>query len=114
MGAYEYGASRYWIPGRKTTTASSPVPKDGGKDVPLNADLMFLEAYNSTHHRILLGESPDSLVEITQIKNLETNIVTPEKLKPETTYYWRVDAHVPTAKQAIQTGDLWHFSTSSE
>jgi hypothetical protein len=25
-----------------------------------------------------------------------------------------VDAHVPTAKQAIQTGDLWQFSTSSE
>jgi hypothetical protein len=25
-----------------------------------------------------------------------------------------VDAHVPTAKQAIQTGDLWQFTTSSE
>ena len=114
IGAYEYGAPRYWIPGRKTTTASSPVPKDGGNDVPLNADLMFLEAYNSTHHRILIGESADSLVEIAQIKNLETNIITPKKLKPETTYYWRVDAYVPTAKQAIQTGDLWQFSTSSE
>ena len=114
IGAYEYGASRYWIPGRKTTTASSPVPKDGGNEVPLNADLMFLEAYNSMHHRILLGESPDSLVEIAQIKNLETNIVTPKELKPETTYYWRVDAHVPMAKQAIQNGDLWQFSTGSE
>ena len=97
-----------------TTTASSPIPKDRGNDVPLDADLMFLEAYNSTHHRILLGESPDSLVEIAQIKNLETNIVTPKKLKPDTTYYWRVDAHVPSAKQSIQTGDLWQFSTDSE
>jgi hypothetical protein len=114
IGAYEYGAPRYWIPGRKIATASSPVPKDGGNEVPLNADLMFLEAYNSTHHRILLGESPDSLLEIAQIKNLETNIVTPKELKSDTTYYWRVDAHVPMAKQAIQTGDLWQFSTGSE
>ena len=61
-----------------------------------------------------MGESPDSLVEIAQIKNSETNIITPKELKPDTNYYWRVDAHVPIAKQAIQTGDLWHFSTSSE
>ena len=114
IGAYEFDAPRYWIPGRKESAASSPVPKNGGIDVPLDADLMFLEAYKSNHHQILLGESPDSLKRIASIKDLKTNIVTPKKLKPQTTYYWRVDAYTPSAEKTIQTGDIWSFSTGSK
>ena len=114
IGAYEFDAPRYWIPGRKESAASSPVPKNGGIDVPLDADLMFLEAYKSNHHQILLGESPDSLKRIASIKNLKTNIITPKKLKPHTTYFWRVDAYTPNAEKTIQTGDIWSFSTGSK
>ena len=68
----------------------------------------------SMHHRILLGESPDSLVEIAQIKNLETNIVTPKKLKPDTLLLLASGRSCPNGKAINQTGDLWQFSTDSE
>ena len=74
---------------------------------------MFLEAYNVTKHRVLMGESVNSLKTIAIIKDLNTNIITPEKLMPETTYYWRVDSYVPTAAQEWKTGKLWHFTTTS-
>ena len=61
IGAYEFGDKRYWIPGRQEVIAKTPVPKDKGEDVPLDADLMFLEAYKVKSHRILLGSSKDNL-----------------------------------------------------
>lgn len=114
IGAYEFGDSRYWIPGRLIDIASMPVPKDRGIKVPLNADLMFLEAYESTKHRVLFGSSPDALKPIALLEDLESNIITPPSLQPNTKYYWRVDAHDSTKQHSWRIGKVWHFSTASK
>ena len=55
IGAYEYGI-RILIRTFETT-ATMPVPKNGGKSVPLNTDFMFLEAYQAEEHIVLFGEN---------------------------------------------------------
>ena len=41
--------------------ASTPVPKNNAKDVPLNANLMFLKAYQTKKHEIWIGNDPKEL-----------------------------------------------------
>jgi hypothetical protein len=112
IGAYEFGAKRYWIPGRQERVATTPVPKNGGVNVPLDADLMFLEAYKSTKHRIMFGAASDSLKQVAVMKDLSTNIVKPPELMADTTYYWRVDAIDQSG--AVRTGPIWHFKTTKK
>jgi hypothetical protein len=42
IGAYDDGKTYYWIPGRQTPAASTPVPPDGATNVKADAPLMFL------------------------------------------------------------------------
>ena len=44
IGAYEYGSETYWIPGRQTTAASSPVPYDNASAVLPSADAVLPDA----------------------------------------------------------------------
>lgn len=113
IGAYEFGDRRYWIPGRKMNIASTPVPKNGGTNVNSDADLMFLEAYNSTKHRVLLGNTEDNLKLIAVLEDLKSNIVSPTSLEPQSNYYWRVDAYDSDLRQ-WRMGNVWQFSTGSE
>ena len=108
IGAYEYGDIRYWIPGRKESTSSTPIPKNGALNVPLDADLMFLEAYLCSKHRVWLGDSPGNLDAIAELEDATTNIVKPYVLKPGTTYYWRVDA---LKNEEVIKGQVWSFKT---
>ena len=110
VGAYELGDMRYWIPGRQENKATIPIPKDKGKAVPLDADLMFLEAYNVSSHRILLGNDKDTLQILKVLEDVKTNIVSLPTLKPKTTYYWRVDAYDDQRKD-WKIGSLWSFTT---
>ena len=110
IGAYEYGDTHYWIPGRLETTATVPVPKNRSKNVPINADLMFLEAYQAKEHTVYFGEDPAELKAIASFKGTETNIASPTGLKGKTTYYWQVGA-------LKQSGDedrspVWSFTTT--
>ncbi len=107
IGAYEFAAKRYWIPGRQGATASTPIPKDGGTNVPLAADLMFLEAYQCSRHRVMFGTTPSGLKQIAVFKDLKTNIVKPPKLEKNMQYFWRVDA-LDQDGQLIE-GPVWHF-----
>jgi len=109
VGAYESGNARYWIPGCKQKSASTPVPCDGAVDVPLDADLMFLEAYKSERHAVYLGESPNRLKRIRVLKGTATNIVAPPVLGPDRTYYWRVDATLPDKR--VIPSPVWSFRT---
>ncbi len=110
IGAYECGAPRYWIPGRLESTATVPIPKNGGRNVPLDADLMFLEAYQAEEHTVYFGENPAKLDVIASLKDTEKNIVSPPKLKTKTTYYWQVGA---VKKSGIETrSPVWKFSTT--
>jgi len=108
IGAYEFGAAHYWIPGRKESVASTPIPKNDAKDVPLDADLMFLEAYKTAQHRVYFGESPQALNLQADLKDDSTNIVRPLKLKPRTTYYWQVGA---VSDGVESRSEVWTFTT---
>jgi len=110
VGAYEFGDARYWIPGCKRASASTPIPRDGAVDVPLDADLMFLEAYKCEKHAIYLGESPNRMKRIRVLKGTATNIVKPPTLKPGRTYYWRVDATRQNGERVASP--VWSFETS--
>ena len=110
IGAYEFGDKRYWIPGRQEAIAKTPIPKDKGKDVPLDSDLMFLEAYETQSHRVVIGLVEDKLESLGIIKDLKTNIISLPTLKPKTTYYWRVDAF-DDLKKDWRIGELWTFTT---
>ena len=87
-----------------------PIPKDNGIDVQLDADLMFLEAYETKMHRIMMGLAEDKLESLKITKDLKTNIVSLPTLKPKTTYYWRVDAYDDQRKD-WKIGSLWSFTT---
>jgi len=106
IGAYEFGARRYWIPGRQESVASTPVPKDGGTNVPLDADLMFLEGYGCKQHKIYLGTSPDALKLVCSLEDASSNIIDLPDLQPATPYFWRVDT-----VGEIGTGSVWSFNT---
>lgn len=112
IGAYEWGDLRYWIPGRQEQIASTPVPKNGGKDVLLDADLIFLEAYQATSHRVFLGTEWDELKPMALLKDLKSNRVLLPSLRPQTRYYWRVDALDPESNE-WRLGDIWNFKTGS-
>ena len=107
IGAYEYGASSYWIPGRKQAGASGPVPPDNASGVKTDADLMWREGYQATSHHVYFGTSPGSLV---FQGNPSSNIFDPGTLAANTVYYWRVDAVTPSG---TVTGSVSTFDTSA-
>ena len=106
IGAYEAGADRYWIPGRRQRQAATPVPKNGGKAVKLDADLMWLEAYKTDRHQVWFGTDPRRLQ---PLGTFTQNIANPGSLASNTVYYWRVDAIQP---DGVTTGNVWAFDTT--
>ena len=54
IGAYEFGASVYWMPGPRYAYASSPVPPTNASSVMPDADLMFQPAKNAASHLVYL------------------------------------------------------------
>ena len=110
IGAYETGAKRYWIPGRQTPQASTPIPPDGSKTARANADLMFLEGYKAVKHTVYFGAAPDKLVR--KVTLTDSNIFSPGPLRPGGKYYWRADAVGPDGE--VTPGDLWRFEVESK
>ncbi|MHC5053778.1 MAG: hypothetical protein ACYTKD_03555 [Planctomycetota bacterium] len=120
IGAYEFGATYYWIPGRKLPRASTPVPPDGAGAVKADADLMWLEGLGARAHRVFFGSderavagarkgSPEFMVELPAT----TNIFTPRERPAEgVTYFWRVD--VVREGGAVINGEVWRFSRDGE
>ena len=66
---------------------------------------MFLEALDTDTHQVYYGTSKNDLKKLKTLKN--SNIAKP-KLKPNQTYYWRVDA---VQGKMITTGPVWTFQT---
>ena len=112
IGPYEFGEDHYWIPGHRGKTPRTPVPPNGVQSVKSDADLMFLEAYRSTTHKVYFG--PASL-NVAHAKlsspeykgSLTSNVFDPGELRPGETYYWRVDA---SKEEGSVAGDVWHFT----
>ncbi|WP_168433072.1 right-handed parallel beta-helix repeat-containing protein [Pontiella sulfatireligans] len=107
IGAYESGDSSYWIPGRKLEHASKPVPPAQASSVKLDADLMWLGAYEATSHTIYFGLHPSTME---WMGNFTNNIFNPGTLASNSVYYWRADAVTPTG---TVEGVVWQFDTST-
>ena len=106
-GAYEFGDSRYWIPGRQHDTATTPIPPDLGTGVKSDADLMWLAGKDTSAHRVYFGTDSKQLA---FQKRQANNIFSPGTLLPGTTYYWRVDEVTPSG---TVTGSVWSFTVSA-
>lgn len=106
IGAYEYGDTEYWIPGRRLPQASMPVPPSGAQNVKRDADLMWLGGLGVTSYKVYFGSGANSLV----YKGSQTNnIFGPGPLSADTVYYWRIDSIGP---DGTVTGDVWTADTT--
>lgn len=121
-GAYKYDSKmeNYWIPGRQSYKASSPVPPDNSTTVraATRDALMWLPGLNCNRHRVYFAEidpkaekestSPDFVFLGTTIG--EANVVyLKARLKRGITYKWRVDELCKGNKK--YKGDVWTFTT---
>ncbi len=110
IGAYEHGASYYWIPGYQyPDKATSPVPRLATLNAKTDADLMWLKAKGAVEERLFFGTSPDSLTEMATFTG-DNNIYTPGALTPYQTYFWRIDTKTAESGSDFITGDIWSFS----
>lgn len=111
----------YWIPGRQQLVAGMPIPPDGTTTAKCDADLMWLAGYGAESHDVYFGTDKTGIASANSTSHesakyfygqlkLPTNVVEAGifKFNPGTTYYWRVDARVPT-KDSINVGPVWQF-----
>jgi hypothetical protein len=103
IGAYEFGAKNYWIPGYEGPRASTPIPPDGCVTAKPDADLMWLPAYRSELSRVYFGVDPG---ELNLVAEQDNNIYEPGSLDPTLTYFWRVDCKTP---DGWVEGEVWRF-----
>ncbi|UCC99865.1 MAG: hypothetical protein JSW66_08270 [Phycisphaerales bacterium] len=109
IGAYEHGATSYWIPGRQYPHATTPIPPDGATNVRPDADLMFLGGYKADSHIVFVGESREAMKKQAELR--DTNVLTPVGLKPGRTCYWRVDA---VREGKTTSGPVWKFTVGTQ
>lgn len=112
IGAYEFGDSLYWIPGRKDTIASIPVPPDGSILVQRNQDLMWLFPYGTGTCDIYFGHSREGVEKAVRYQeeyraSQKNNIFHAGLLEKGKTYYWRIDGVTPGG---IKKGQVWSFT----
>ena len=84
-----------------------PKPAENNKDISLDPRLTWVAGRNANSHKIYFGldQSPDYVKETTE------QCYSPENLKPNSTYYWRVDE---VTDVSIIKGDLWKFRTKND
>lgn len=104
IGAYQYDAANYWIPGHLSEHASMPVPQDETQGVAPAIALMWRPSLDATAYRVHWGQSQNALVES---KPRTTCYFHPPSADAGTTYYWRVDTM--TDDQKWITGKLWNY-----
>ena len=115
IGAYERGASVYWIPGQRMVKASCPIVPDRMQSVPVNRDvLMWKPAYHAVAHTLYFSNSKEDVQSASKqatqkLFRGEENVFTLPKLSNRQTYFWRVDAILPDG--SVAKGDLWTFVT---
>jgi hypothetical protein len=96
-------------------TAYLPVPADGGADVVLTPTLSWSPGQLATGHHLYFGadrsavEAGDAETDKGPLDVAETSFMIADTLKPDTTYYWRVDES--NMGDVVQTGPVWKFDT---
>jgi hypothetical protein len=110
IGAYEHGASSYWIPGfQYPDKATSPVPRLSTRTAKTDADLMWLKAKDVVEEKLYFGTSPSNMTLATTITGVN-NIYSPGALIPHQSYYWRVDTKTASSGTDFIPGDVWEFT----
>ena len=83
-----------------------PRPRDGAKQIRNESiTLKWIPARNAISHKVYFGNNATPKFK----KDQKNNSFYPGKLKPNVTYYWRVDEVTETG---ILHGPLWHFTTN--
>ena len=113
IGAYEFGDSVYWIPGRKYPKATNPIPLNGAQSNDKYLDLMWRQGLNAKSYDVYFGTSENEVSIATKTSaefkgNQTNNIYNPEIQEDGRNYFWRVDA-IETGK--VNKGDTWMFIT---
>jgi len=118
IGAYEYGASHYWIPGFQFPHASTPVPPDGTTTAKSDCDLMWLAGYKAETHDLYFGTSAEEVAiakkgdtEFRKTLRGAANIFDPGQLEPGRTYFWRIDA---VRDGRTVKGKTWKFTVEQQ
>jgi len=109
-GAYTVGATQYWIPGRQEWRASVPVPPHGSQTAKPDLDLMFLQAYGCSSHKIYLGSTATELKLQGTLQNDDNIWISSSAFSADSTYYWRVDA---VCSQGTVRGEVWSFKVQA-
>ncbi len=100
---------------------SQPVPTDGAQGVELPVTLSFVPGEAMTgaaNHVIFIGTDKTKVAEAfyrnhanVDVYELKTPSFKLSNLKPDMTYYWRVDLF-NDQMEPLRTGDIWSFTTT--
>lgn len=105
-GAYRLGQSEYWIPGRRLSHASHPIPAVASAEVAVDSDLIWRPAYQAVSYDVYLGTDENALP---KVGSQTHNVYTHGTLAKNQRYFWRVDAVMASGE--VITGEVWHFDT---
>ena len=109
IGAYQSAASdHYWIPGYKAWQPSQAIPLDEGLVNQSKVDLIFLESYKASDHKVYFGTDPKKLQLLKELK--KSNICPSPQLEAGKKYFWRVDAIYP---DGVSSGETWSFTVKA-
>ena len=118
IGAYEHGASHYWIAGFQFPRASTPVPPDGTTTAKSDCDLMWLGGYKADTHDLYFGSSANEITTATRDAKVfrktfhgSANVFDPGELESGRTYFWRIDA---IRNGRTITGETWKFTVEKQ
>lgn len=89
-------------------TAFNPNPVDGGAYVQTTQVLSWEAGIGALLHTVYFGENADEVANAMGGVPQLTNTYTPAEMKPDTTYYWRVDEFTGTT---THQGQVWSFTT---
>ena len=96
-------------------TAYLPQPADEAANVTLSPTLSWTAGQSALGHHVYFGTDRNAVQEGAAgtdkgaLAVTETSYKVAEALKPDTTYYWRVDETGAGGK--IETGEVWSFTT---
>ena len=94
IGAYEFGDTTYWTPGRQYDGPTTPVPPACATGVRPDADLMFPHGKDAPAHEVFGGESANDLRSVARLggnSNIFFSRLTPggSQARPVSGRWWR-------------------------